>query len=365
MLNSNKIKEKKLNIPIYEDDQAHIYFNPIVTDDFIFKKTILKKFEEIKNKIESIYEIQENHGIFNSFYILLTKKYYINTLTSIFFILFSSLILISIHFIYPTLSASKLKIQVNENINDPSNFELNIYNLENKHLIVYFFALFVSFNFLNLTQHLILSYAMHYNSLFAYDSVKNLENHFDEDEKLILENEEENLLSGNNDNNNNNNEKEVFLIDDFINKIQKTIKLKLKKEIIFAAKIKKFIHIFCLFIVLVCIGYFIIFEKQNIYVMFFFELFMLYYCCLVYFHFTEKSTTQLRNCTTSIMYMSICFITFSHNFVSFKVSFIYMLITCFAFGLLLAVLDLVLIDHSISFKGLQKIEFSIMKKNKK
>jgi hypothetical protein len=208
---------------------------------------------------------------------------------------------------------------------------------------------------------------MHYNSIFAYDSVKNLEKHFNENEKKNWENEEEtlsnNLISY--ENQALAEENENFLMEDFIKKIHKTVKAKLKSEINFAAKIKGIIHLFCLILVLVCIGCFVILKHQNIYVLFFFDLFMLYYFCLIYFHFSEKSTTLLRNCNTSIMYVCICFFTFSQNFVNFNISYMNMLVICFLLGVVLAVFDWILIDHSVSFKGLQKIEFSIMKKNKK
>lgn len=360
------IQEKKFNIPIYEDDQAHLYFNPILTDDFLFKKAILKRFEQIKISIEKKYGVQENHGVFNSFYILLTKKHYVNTLTSIFFILFSTLIFINVHFVYPELDFYKSKYKVDKSINDPNYIELNIINLNNKQLVFYFFALFVCFNLLGLIQHVILSFVMHYDSIFAYDSVKNLEKHLDEKDKKLLGNEEvesesENIF----DLQQAVEEKELFVMEDFVKKIQKSLKEKSKSEIIFAAKVKVIIHLFCLLAVLTCIACFMILKHQNIYILFVFDLFMLYYSCLIYYHFSEKSTTLLRNCTTSVMYVTVCFCTIAQNFVELNVSFIGLLVMCFVFGLVLIVFDWLLIDHAVSFKGLQKIEFSIMKKHKK
>jgi hypothetical protein len=220
-----------------------------------------------------------------------------------------------------------------------------------------------------LIQHIILSCALHYNSIFAYDSVKNLEKHLDEKEKKFLEkeneNEEENIFDFQNKTHQQAGEKEFFLMEDFVKKVQRSLKEKLKSEINFAAKIKRVIHLFCLTAVLVCIACFVILKQQNIYVLFVFDLSMLYYSCLIYFHFSEKSTTLLRNCATSVMYVSVCFGTIAQNFVELNVSYINMLVLCFALAVVLAVFDWILIDHTVSFKGLQKVEFSIMKKHKK
>jgi len=342
----------------FEDDQNHLYFNPILTDDFLFKKAILKKFEEIKTHIEKNYGIQENHGVFNSFYILFTKKYYKNTFISIFFILTANLIMLNVHHIYSELNLHKSKSSMTQPIQVPNYINMDFYGLNNKNIAIYFFSLFLSFNFLNIILHVILNLALNYNSIFSYDSIKNLEKHLESEEKAL--NENQNGILDNYDNN----ENSIFL-DDFLKKISKTIKKKLKEEIIFTSKIKRIIHTFCLVVILVCVSLFLILKHQNIYILFVFDLCLIYYSGLIYLHFSEKSKTLLRNCTTSIMYVTICFITITHNFVILNLSLVLMLSICIFLIVILILSDWILIDHSIAFKGMQKVEFSLMKKTKK
>jgi len=185
---------------------------------------------------------------------------------------------------------------------------------------------------LSFIQHIVLSSAMHYNSIFAYNSVKKLEKLLDENDEKILnsqnkEEEQENILDFNFTLNNKNNEnqqleeeKEFLQMENFLQKMQRMIKEKSKSEINFAAKLNQVFHLICLVAVLVCIGCFVVLKQQNIYILFAFDLFMLYYSCLIYYHFSQNSTTLMRNCTTSVMFVSICFITIAQNFVNFNIS---------------------------------------------
>ncbi len=351
---------KKFNIPTYENFDKNLYFNPIFTDDFLFKKAILGKFEEIKSKIESLYGVQQNYGIFPSFYVLLTKNYYTNTLSSILFFYLSNLISLNVFYVYPELDYFKSKNKMEKNINEPSFFDLNIQNLNNKNLLIYYITLFFSFIILSVIQHIVLTFAMKYNSILSYDSIKNLENQFCNDED---ENEEKEIIIKNDENQS---DKEGFnLIEEYFNKIQQKIKIRFKKDLNLAVKIKAIIHLLCLSIILICITCFIILQNQNIYILFIFDLFITYYRCLIYLHFSENSTTLLRNCSSSFMYITLCISSIFQNYSNLNISYINILFLCFLMVIVLIIFDFILIEHKFSFKGLQKIEFSILKKEKK
>lgn len=371
-------QKNNINDVISEFDN-NIYFNPIFTDDFLFKKAILKKFDEIKARVESRYGHQENHGVFNSFVVVFNKRHYVTTLQSILMIGLSNFVLNSMHDAYADFNIKKAQIPQEQSYIDRKLLDLNTYNLNNFNLIFYYLALFLSFNILSLLQHTVINYFINYNSIFSYDSIKNLDrssedcnccgNNYDPDNECYDDhnlnlNIEELIRINNLPLDNYNKAENLYLFEAYFKSLKNSIKKKVKYELHIASKIERAIHITCLVIVLITITSFLIIEKENIYIMFFFDLFMMYYCCLIYFHFSQKTTTLLRNCSTSIMYLTICFLSITHTIFNLNLSSMIKLIISLVLVFALIILHWIIVDEKISFQGLQKIEFSIMKKKR-
>ena len=249
------------------------------------------------------------------------------------------------------MNISKSKNNLKYYLNSPNYLDISIYNLSNKDLYFYFGLLFICFNFLSLIQHIILAKIINYESIFSYDSTKTV--------KL----DDAAIRMWNAPNQSGENTEEIYFIK-YYKTIKKNFKEQFKNRTLSAQKVKSFIHIFCIFIVLVCIVIFIIIKQQNICVLFLFDLFCMYYFCLLYFHFSEITTTLLRNCTTSIMFVTICSVSISNNLSKLNLSWMIVLMLCLSMSLILIIMEFLVMDHKFSFKGLQKCETSIMKKIK-